>query len=69
MNEYMKKLAKAAAIRAVKTAAQAAIGVIGASTAMGGVDWLLAGSSAMLAAIVSLLTSIAGLPEVEKVHG
>lgn len=57
---------KAAAVRAVKTAAQAAIGVIGASTALGGVDWVLVGSSAALAAIVSVLTSVAGLPEVAE---
>lgn len=57
--------AKAAGVRAVKTAAQAALGVIGATTAMGGVDWLLCGSAALLAAIVSVLTSIAGIPEVQ----
>lgn len=56
---------KAAAIRAVKTLAQAAIGVIGSSVALGEVDWILVGSSAALAAILSLLTSVAGLPEVK----
>lgn len=61
----LKEWALAALVRAVKTAAQAAIGVIGASTAMGGVDWPLAGSAALLAAIVSLLTSVAGVPEVD----
>ena len=55
----------AAAIRAAKTAAQAAIGTIGASTALGAVDWPLAASAAALAAIASLLTSIGGLPEVD----
>lgn len=55
---------KAAGIRAVKTLAQAAIGVIGSSVALGEVDWILVGSSAALAAILSLLTSVAGLPEV-----
>ena len=55
---------KAAAVRALKTAAQAAVGVIGATTYLGGVDWLLVGSSAGLAAILSVLTSIAGIPEV-----
>ena len=56
---------KAAGIRAVKTLAQAAIGVIGSSVALGEVDWILVGSSAALAAILSLLTSVAGLPEVK----
>ncbi|MBR4039393.1 MAG: hypothetical protein IKJ11_04750 [Clostridia bacterium] len=55
---------KAAGIRAIKTLAQAAIGVIGSSVALGEVDWILVGSSAALAAILSLLTSVAGLPEV-----
>lgn len=55
---------KAAGIRAIKTLAQAAIGVIGSSVALGEVDWVLVGSSAALAAILSLLTSVAGLPEV-----
>lgn len=61
--DAMKEWAKAAAIRAVKTAAQSAIGTIGASAAMGQVDWQLVGSAALLAAIVSLLTSVAGIPE------
>ena len=63
--EALLQWAKAAVVRAVKTAAQAALGVIGATTAMGGVDWILCGSAALLAAIVSVLTSIAGVPEVE----
>lgn len=67
MENYWLNWLKAAGIRAVKTAAQAAIGTIGASAAMGDVDWLLCGSAALLAAVLSLLTSIAGLPEVEKV--
>ncbi len=55
---------KAAAIRAIKTVAQSAIGTIGAAAAMGAVDWHLVGSAALLAGILSLLTSAAGLPEV-----
>lgn len=54
----------AAAVRALKTAAQAAVATIGTSAAMGEVQWALVGSTALLAAIVSVLTSIAGLPEV-----
>ena len=57
--------ALAAAVRAVKTAAQSALGIIGASVALGEVDWALVASAAALAAIVSALTSVAGLPEVE----
>lgn len=64
MNEKTILWIKAAGIRAIKTLAQAAIGVIGSSVALGEVDWILVGSSAALAAILSLLTSVAGLPEV-----
>ena len=66
LNEKNKKWLKAAGIRAVKTTAQAAVGGIGAATALGGVNWTLAMSTAVLAGIVSVLTSVAGLPEVEK---
>lgn len=65
MNEAIKQWFRAAGIRALKTAAQAAIAAIGAATALGGVDWLLVASTAALAAVVSILTSIAGIPEVE----
>lgn len=63
MND-IQKWGRAAGVRAAKTAAQAAIGAIGASTAMGDVRWQLVASTAALAAVVSLLTSVAGLPEV-----
>lgn len=66
---YWKQWIKAAGVRAVKTACQTAIGVIGAASVMGGVEWLTVGSAALLAAIVSLLTSLAGLPEVEDDEG
>lgn len=65
MKTNIEQWAKAAAVRSVKTAAQAAIGAIGASACMGEVDWLLCGSAALLAAILSLLTSVAGIPEVD----
>ncbi|WP_225748971.1 holin [Paraeggerthella sp. Marseille-Q4926] len=61
----MKEWARAAAVRAVKTAAQTAVGVIGAAAVMGDVQWAMVGSAAALAAVVSLLTSVAGMPEVE----
>lgn len=64
MTDEIKQWAKAAAVRAVKTAAQAAVAIIGTSTAMGGVDWALCGSAALLAGILSVLTSVAGIPEV-----
>lgn len=55
---------KAAGIRAIKTVAQTAVATIGVSATMADVDWLLVGSASVLAGILSLLTSIAGLPEV-----
>ena len=61
----MKIWIKAAAVRAVKTMAQTAASVIGTSMALGDVDWLLTASAAALAAVMSLLTSVAGLPEVD----
>ena len=61
-----KKWAKCAGIRAIKTIAQTAVATIGTSAALGEVNWVLVGSSAALAGVVSLLTSVAGLPECEE---
>lgn len=60
--------AKKAGIRAVKTIAQAAIAGIGAAAAMGQVDWRYVLSASVLAGVLSMLTSVAGLPEVETVN-
>ena len=56
---------KAAGVRAIKTVAQTAVATIGTAAAMGNVDWLLVGSASLLAGILSLLTSVAGLPELK----
>lgn len=56
---------KAAGIRAIKTAAQSAVAIIGTSTVLGDVDWLMVLSAAAVAAILSMLTSVAGIPEVD----
>ena len=66
MSETAKKWWKEAGIRAGKTMAQTCLGVIGASVVLSEVDWIVVLSSALLAAVVSLLTSVAGLPEVEQ---
>lgn len=54
---------KAAGIRAIKTVAQTAVATIGTSAVMGEVNWIMVGSASLLAGILSLLTSVAGLPE------
>ena len=60
------KWAKAAGIRAVKTMAQTAVATIGTAVVMGAVDWKVVASASVLAGVVSMLTSVAGLPEVTE---
>ena len=57
---------RAAGVRAIKTVAQTAVATIGTSVAMGDVNWILVGSASLLAGILSILTSVAGLPEVKS---
>lgn len=63
------KWIKRATVRAVKTMAQSAIGAIGAAATLGAVDWRIVGSTAVLAGVVSILTSVAGIPEVSGAEG
>ena len=60
-----KKWAKAAGVRAVKTVAQTAVATIGTAAVMGAVDWKMVLSASALAGVISLLTSVAGIPEVK----
>lgn len=63
---FTKSWAKAAAIRAIKTVAQTAVATIGTAAVIGNVDWVAVASASALAGILSLLTSVAGLPEVSE---
>ena len=65
MDDRTKKWIKAAAVRAIKTVAQTAIATIGTAAVIGEVNWVMVASSAALAGVLSLLTSVAGLPEVD----
>lgn len=60
-----KRWFKAAMVRCVKTVAQTAVATIGTTAMLSEVDWVMVGSTAILAGILSILTSIAGLPEVK----
>lgn len=64
--EKYKNWFKCAGIRAIKTVAQTAVATIGTSAVMGEVNWLMVGSASLLAGILSILTSVAGLPELEE---
>jgi len=65
MKNNFKNWLKAAGIRSVKTVAQTAVATIGTSAVISEVDWLVVASASVLAGILSLLTSVAGLPEVK----
>lgn len=65
MSDKAKKWIKAAAVRAVKTVAQTAVATIGTAVVMGDVNWVMVASASVLSGVLSLLTSVAGLPEVE----
>lgn len=63
MSTYWKNWIKAAGVRAIKTVAQTAVATIGTAYVLGEVNWQAVGSAAVLAGVLSLLTSVAGLPE------
>ena len=65
MNDYTKKWFMAAGVRAVRTVAQTAVATIGTAAILGEVNWPIVLSASVLAGILSLLTSVAGLPEVQ----
>lgn len=69
MKKNLKTWLKAAGVRAIKTLAQTAVATIGTSAVMGDVNWIAVGSASALAGILSLLTSVAGLPEVKEASG
>ena len=70
MSDKTKLWIKSASVRAIKTVAQTAIATIGTSAAMGDVNWVMVGSASLLSGILSILTSVAGLPEVNTyAHG
>ena len=66
MKEKFVKWLKCAGVRSLKTVAQTAVATIGTAAVMGEVNWIMVGSAALLAGILSLLTSVAGLPELKE---
>ena len=66
MSDNARLWLRAAVVRAVKTVAQTAVATIGTAAVLGDVNWMIVGSASVLAGILSLLTSVAGLPEVKN---
>lgn len=66
MKTNLKKWVKYAGVRAVKTVAQTAVATIGTSAVMGEVNWIAVASASLLAGVISMLTSVAGLPECKE---
>ena len=66
MSNKSKRWIKAAAVRAIKTVSQTAIATIGTAAVIGDVNWVMVASASILAGVLSILTSIAGLPEVSE---
>ena len=66
MKTNFKEWLKCAGIRAIKTVAQTAVATIGVSAVMSDVNWIVVGSASLLAGIISMLTSVSGLPEVSN---
>lgn len=66
LSEKQKKWLKAAGVRAIKTVAQTFVATVGTATVMGAVEWKMVLSASVLAGVLSLATSVAGLPEVEE---
>ena len=64
--EHFKKWIAAAGVRAIKTIAQTAVATIGTSAVISEVNWVMVASASMLAGLLSLLTSVAGLPELKE---